>query len=283
MKRITFLSLLLAAALGAAAAEPVVLPLWPDGMPNDNGLTAADEQTQPGWIMSVAVPELTVYPADKPTGMAIVACPGGGYAGVAIDNEGHNFSGWMNDRGITYAVLRYRMPNKGHYDVPLSDAEQAMKIMCEHAEQWGLDPDNIGIMGSSAGGHLASTLATHYSSPETRPAFQILLYPVITMGRPTHGGSRENLLGENPSPELISLFSNDQQVTSETPRAFIAVTSDDTVVPLVNSLCYTEALADHGVPVSLHVYPRGNHGFGFQDAFPYKALWLEELDNWLKP
>lgn len=282
-KVISTLLLLLAISFASRAEDPIVIPLWPDGAPCDNGFTKADETKEGVMECHTAEALLYVYPAAKPNGTGLISCPGGGYYGVALWHEGHQLAQWMNVRGITFAVLRYRMPNKGHYEVPLADAEQAMRIMRAHASEWGLNPDKIGIMGFSAGGHLASTLATHYSSPETRPAFQVLIYPVITMDKYTsHGGSRENLLGENPSKDLIELFSNEKQVTKDTPKAFIAVSADDDLVPVQNSLGYFEALTAAGVMSSLHVYPVGSHAWSFNDSFVYKPEWSAELDKWLR-
>ena len=181
---------------------------------------------------------------------------------------------------LTYAVLTYRMPN-GHHNVPLSDALQAMRIMKQHADEWHIQ--KIGIMGSSAGGHLASTLATHYTDKTTRPDFQILFYPVITMD-PTysHLGSHDNLLGENPSKTLEEKYSNEKQVTEQTPPAFILHSSDDTVVPVANSINYYLALNKHNVSACLHIYPIGGHGWGYNENFTYKREWTGELEKWLR-
>lgn len=269
--------------LSPVAPKPITVPLWPDDAPNDNGLTPADEKIDGVMEANIASPVLYIYPAEHPNGVGIVCCPGGAYYGVAMDHEGHDMARWMNSMGITFAVLRYRMPNGGHYDVPLSDAEQAMKIMHEHAAEWSLDTNKIGVMGFSAGGHLASTLATHYSSPDTRPGFQVLIYPVISMDAAiTHSGSRENILGKQPSASLIKNFSNELHVNSQTPPAFFAVSADDSLVPVANTLRYVQALADANVATSLQIYPTGGHGWGFNDEFPYKAAWTAQLASWLK-
>lgn len=233
-----------------------------------------------GWINGNEYTEatLTIYPAKKPNGQAIIACPGGGYAGVATTHEGHDMATWFNTQGITYAVLHYRMPY-GKHEIPLNDAHQAIRYMRKNAEQFGFN--QLGIMGSSAGGHLASTAATHFDA-ETRPDFQILFYPVVTMTEYTNQGSKDNLLGKNPSEELVKLYSNELQVTEQTPPAFIMHSSDDTVVPVQNTLDYYLSLCKHGVPASVHFYPIGGHGWGYNESFPYKAQWKDEMEKWLR-
>jgi acetyl esterase/lipase len=221
---------------------------------------------------------LTIYPASKPNGQAIIACPGGGYAGIATTHEGHDMAAWFNTQGITYAVLHYRMPY-GNHEIPLSDAHQAIRYMRKHADQWNIR--QLGIMGSSAGGHLASTAATHFDA-ETRPDFQILFYPVITMGEYTHQGSKNLLLGKNPSEELVKLYSNELQVNEQTPPAFIMHSSDDKAVPVQNSINYCLAMCKYNVPVSMHFYPVGGHGWGYNESFPYKPQWKNEMEKWLK-
>ncbi len=281
MKQLFTLIVLLSSFMLSAKTNVIELPLWPDGAPNSNGLTAADESGDPSFIMGISQPVLYVYPAPNPNGTAIIMLPGGGYIGVAMDHEGHDMADWFNSKGVTYAVLKYRMPN-GNSDVPLSDAEQAMRLVAASAKEWGVNPASIGIMGASAGGHLATTLATHYSSPETRPAFQVLFYPVVSMQDDiTHFGSREALLGKSYTVDDIKKFSNELQVNSETPKAFIMVSSDDDAVPLANTLRYVQALTDAGVPSSVHIYPIGGHGWGFRDSFPYKDDWTIELRDWL--
>ena len=186
---------------------------------------------------------------------------------------------WLNAQGYTLAVLKYRMPN-GHDEVPLSDALQAMRILRQHSEEWKIS--KIGVMGASAGGHLASTVATHYTE-DSRPDFQVLFYPVISMQSDiTHRGSRENLIGKNPSEELVNKYSNELQVNAQTPPAFILHSSDDGGVPVENSIRYYQALVKNRVPVSLHCYPVGGHGWGYRDSFPYKHEWQSELEKWLR-
>ena len=264
--------LLLILTTNLFAQKPIEILLWADGAPTDNELKG-EENT----------PTLTVYLPSNGNGKAIVMFPGGGYSHLAMNHEGHDMAQWFNAQGIVYAVLKYRMPN-GHSDVPLSDAEQAMRIVREHAKEWKIDSDKIGIMGASAGGHLASTLATHYSSELAKPNFQILLYPVVTMIEGiTHSGSRNNLI-ENAAAgsEKEVMFCNEKQVNSQTPAAFIALSSDDKVVPPANSINYYTALLQNNIPASLHIYPIGGHGWGFNDSFPYKRQWTEELEKWIR-
>lgn len=265
-----------------SAQKTVELLLWPNGAPNTNGLTGAQEDLEGGRVANIVNPSITVYRPANPNGMAIIMCPGGGYGRLAMQHEGHDMAAWLTAQGITYAVLKYRMPN-GHNEVPLSDAEQAIRIVREHAKEWGINPHRIGIMGASAGGHLAASLATLYSSDATRPDFQILFYPVISMIKGvTHEGSRRNLIGENPSTELEQKYSLERQVSPRSPQAFIMLSGDDGAVPPINGIGYYLALLEQKVPSTLHVYPTGGHGWGFRDNFIYKRQWTEELEKWLR-
>ena len=277
MKKLLSISLLFFSAT-LFAQKPIEIKVWPNGAPNSNGITTAEKQIDESRVSDVTVPTLTIYRAAKPNGMAIVACPGGGYVRLATAHEGHDMAAWFNAQGITFAVLKYRMPNT-HHDVPLSDALQAIRIMKQHAEEWGYN--KVGIMGSSAGGHLASTAATHFTK-DSRPDFQILFYPVVSMVNPTHQGSKDNLLGKTPSQEMLNLYSNEKQVTPQTPPAFIMHSSDDKAVPVSNSIDYYTALVKNGVSASLHIYPIGGHGWGFRDNFIYKRQWTGELEKWLR-
>ncbi len=280
MKKFFILSFLLITAT-LSAQKPIELPLWPNGAPNSNELKG-EEQSNNGGVSNVTNPFIKVFPAKKPNGMAIIMCPGGGYGGLAIYHEGYDMAPWFNTQGITYVVLKYRMPN-GHYEVPLSDAEQAIRLVRQHAAEWGVNPQRVGIMGASAGGHLAASLATLYSSEKTRPDFQILFYPVISMLKGvTHGGSRKNLIGENPSQELELKYSLERQVSPRSPQAFIMLSADDGAVLPINGIGYFLALRDQKVPATLHVYPTGEHGWGFRDNFIYKRQWTEELEKWLR-
>lgn len=281
MRKIILMSFLFISTM-LSAQKPVELLLWPNGAPNSNGLTGTEEDLNGGRVANVVNPSITVYRAQKPNGMAIIMCPGGGYARLAMNHEGHDMASWFTTQGITYVVLKYRMPN-GNYEVPLSDAEQAIRLVREHAAEWGINPQRVGIMGASAGGHLAASLASLYSSDKTRPDFQILFYPVISMQKGvTHGGSRLNLIGENPSQELEQKYSLERQVSPRSPQAFIMLSSDDGAVPPINGIGYFLALRDQKVPASLHVYPTGGHGWGFRDNFTYKRQWTGELEKWLR-
>ena len=267
---------LLAIATTLSAQSPIQIKL----QEGEYGTEVSEKPVIKGWIPGEEIPEatLTIYPASNPNGQAIIACPGGGYAGVAATHEGHDMAAWFNAQGITYAVLYYRMPY-GKYEVPLSDAQRAIRFIRKHADRWAIR--QLGIMGSSAGGHLASTAATHFTA-ETRPDFQILFYPVVTMNKNTHQGSKDNLLGKNPSSDLIKLYSNEAQVTEQTPPAFIMHSSDDTVVPVDNSINYYMAMVKKGVSASMHLYPIGGHGWGYNENFTYKRQWQEELEKWLR-
>lgn len=277
--RRTLLIILLNFSLGVFGQNNNIIKLWPNGAPNSNGITEKEREVNPNRIGFITEPELIVFPAKNPNGMAIIACPGGGYRYVAIDHEGLNMADWFNSMGITYAVLKYRMPN-GNKDVPLSDVHQAIKIMRSNQDKWNFS--QLGIMGSSAGGHLASTAATHFTE-ETRPDFQILFYPVISMNPSiTHMGSHDNLLGKNPSKQDEENFSNELQVNTNTPPAFIMHSSDDKTVPVENSVNYYMALVKNKVNASLHIYPTGEHGWGFKDSFIYKRQWSGELEKWLE-
>ncbi len=268
----------LAATLSAPAQKKVEMLLW-DKNPADTSSVKLDAIRANDFTRD---PAITVYLPQKPNGKAVIMCPGGGYGWLAIGHEGHDMAQWFNNQGIAYVVLKYRLP-QGNHQIPLGDAEQAMRLVRKNAAEWGIDPTKVGIMGASAGGHLASTLATHYSSKETRPDFQVLFYPVITMDPSyTHGGSRENLIGKSPTEELQDKFSNELQVTADTPKAFIMLSSDDGAVPVKNSINYYSALLANNVRASLHAYPDGGHGWGYGDGFKYKCQWMEELEKWLR-
>lgn len=284
MKKFLYLAMMIFASIVARAADnPTVVALWPECAPNSNGLDPAKEVVTDSRASATVNATLTIYNPKRPNGVAIVACPGGGYAHLALAHEGKDMAQWMNAMGITYAVLTYRMPGGGHREVPLSDAQQAISYMRSHAAELGIRTDKIGIMGASAGGHLAASAACLSTGADNRPDFQILFYPVITMEKGvTHQGSRDNLLGKEATDELVALMSLENRVDANTPQAFIMVSADDTAVPVANSLRYATALADAKVPFSLHVYPTGGHGWGYRDSFPYKRQWTGELEAWLR-
>jgi acetyl esterase/lipase len=274
----------------ASAAAPGLprdpFPLWPEGAPGARGREAQD------------VPALTPYFAEPAgaTGAAMLICPGGGYVGLA-PHEGRDYARWLNEQGVTAFVLQYRLGSAGYrHPAMLQDAARAVRLVRSRAGEWGLDPRRIGIMGSSAGGHLAATLLTHFDAGDpgaadpveqesSRPDRGVLCYPVITMGEQGHAGCRQSLLGDAPSPELVRLLSNELQVTSETPPTFLFHTVEDTGVPVQNSLLFAAALAAHGVPFALHVYPQGPHGMGLGTSTWDPAArhpWTTQCSLWLK-
>lgn len=225
---------------------------------------------------------MTVYLPKKANGMAVIMCPGGGYDHHAINHEGHDMAPWFNEKGITYVVLKYRLP-RGNDTIPLSDAKRAIKNLRMNAKKWKVNPHMVGIMGGSAGGHLASSLATMYGDSVYRPDFQILLYPVISMNpKITNSGTHNQLIGLHPAPGMEEHYTTSNRVDKNTPQAFIALSADDTGVLPINSLLYYEALRKYNVSATLHVYPTGGHGWGFKDSFTYKQEWTEELAKWLK-
>jgi len=257
----------------------VMFSIWPDGAPTDNGLTG-DEIDYGNHVSNVTKPTLAVFLPEKPNGLAILVCPGGGYSDVWDKTEGYANEKWYTDRGIVYAVIKYRLPN-GHPEVPLDDVHEAMRILKSHAAEYGFT--KLGIAGCSAGGHLATMAATHFTKPEERPDFQVLFYPVVSSDPAiAHMGSIFNLLGRNAPKALHEEYSNDKQVTADTPPAFIMANSDDRVVPCENSIRYYEALRAHRVPAALHIYPVGGHGWADHLDFEYREAWLNDLGIWLE-
>ena len=282
-KSIFFLGVLALTVSALFAQEP--RPLYPAGAKNSNGLKPENvrDDKENRVLVSASDADYFVFlpDKDKATGQAVIICPGGAYLGTAYGHEGLDVARWMNERGVAAFVLRYRMPN-GHPDVPLSDVHEMFRIVRRNAAEWGINPHNVGIMGFSAGGHLASTAATHFDA-ETRPDFAILIYPVVTFGeRFTHMTSREQLIGPGYDAALVKNFSNELQVTPQTPRTFLALSDDDTGVPPRNSTGFYDALRANGVPGELHIYPTGGHGWGWRDSFPYHNELRTSLDRWLK-
>ena len=273
LKVITTL-LLLTSATATHAQKGMKMDLWP------NGATYNSTDKEDKAEMTVYLPD-----AKKATGRAVVCCPGGGYTHLAMDHEGHQWATFFNNQGIALIVVKYRMPH-GNPMIPVSDAEQAIKTVRRNAVEWHIDRTKVGIMGFSAGGHLASTIATH-STGDAAPNFQILFYPVITMDPSfTHKGSHDNLLGTDHSKKemkrLESDYSNDLQVNRTTPRAFIALSDDDKAVPAANGFSYYEQLYKHDVPASIHIYPSGGHGWGYRESFAYHYQMIFELKGWLE-
>ncbi|HEX5105264.1 MAG TPA: alpha/beta hydrolase [Pirellulaceae bacterium] len=274
-------SLVLAPAL--LAADPKTEFLWPKGAPGALGEEAKDK------------PTLIIYLPEKPNGCGIVVCPGGGYGGLAMDHEGHQIGQWLNENGIAAFICDYRHRGKGYgHPAPLQDAQRAIRTVRARAEEFGVKPDKIGILGFSAGGHLTSTAVTHFDSGDassddpvmkvsSRPDFGVLCYPVIAFEQPfTHKGSQKNLLGENAAPELVKSLSNEQQVTDQTPPCFLWHTYEDTGVPPQNSVVFYRALLDHKVPSELHVYEKGRHGVGLAKDIPGTSAWPGACMAWLK-
>jgi acetyl esterase/lipase len=271
------------------AQSTVDIQLWPGAAPGALGKADKD------------IPTITPFfpDADKATGAAMIICPGGGYGGLA-DHEGKAYALWLRDQGIAGIVLKYRLGSAGYrHPIMLQDAARALRLVRFKAGEWKIDPKRIGIIGSSAGGHLASTLLTHFDAgnpdaadpidrESSRPDIGVLCYPVITMGDKTHHGSRENLLGKNPSPELIAELSNELRVTKDTPPCFLFHTDEDPVVPVENSLMFAAALRNAGVPFDLHIYEKGKHGIGlgFQSYSEYDRAklhpWTRDCEYWLK-
>src|SRR6266851_2073873 len=281
-----------AATVSQAAPQPPplpirdaqIIPLWSGAAPGALGSADTD------------IPVITVYlpRTVTPNTPAVVVCPGGGYQNLAANHEGRQVANYLNSLGAAAFVLRYRLGPRYHHPIELGDAQRAIRLLRSHAQEWRLDPARIGIMGFSAGGHLAMTASTHFDggAPDaadavdrvsSRPDFAVLGYPVISMTEPwTHKGSRTNLLGENPDPELAKSLSGERAVTRETPPTFIFQTSEDTTVPAENSVHYFLALRTAGVPAEMHVFERGPHGVGLANDDVALSEWSKLLANWLR-
>ena len=279
-------------ALAAADPAPQTFPLWPGKAPLAVGDTATDK------------PTLTAYRPEKPNGTAVVVCPGGGYGGLAMDHEGKQIAEFLTKQGVTAFILKYRTANKERpgplMEAPMLDAQRAIRTVRAKAKDYGIDPKKVGIWGFSAGGHLASTATTHFDAgllkdgddidkTSCRPDFAILAYPVITMeAGVTHGGSRTNLLGAKPDAKLVELYSNEKQVTKETPPVFLFHTSADTAVPPENAVRFYLACKAAKVPVEMHIYEKGRHGVGLGSDPKWTggeksvATWPDRLTDWMK-
>lgn len=263
-----------------------ILKLWNGTPPTSNEIKESEMYDKgEGWLTNISVPELLIYRPKNVnnTGTAVIICPGGGYAGLAIQHEGIQFAQWLTSKGIVGIVLKYRLPNQ-HKEIPLADAQQAIRYVRSHAAEFNIKSDKIGIAGFSAGGHLASTASTHFSNTtvSSRPNFSILFYPVITMDTLTHMGSRINLIGENPSDIDILNFSNEKQVNKDTPPAILLLSDDDKAVNPVNSTEYYKALVKNNIGAAMYVFPNGGHGWGMKNDFTYHNQMLTLLEMWLQ-
>jgi len=275
-----------ASAQRAAASHEVEL-LWPEGAPGAKGSAGGDK------------PKLTIYlpPKQKATGAAVVICPGGGYGGLAMDHEGHQIAEWLNSLGVAGFILEYRHRNSGAgygHPAPLQDAQRAVRMVRSKAGECNIDPNRIGILGFSAGGHLASTAGTHFDKGNSeakdpidrvscRPDFMVLLYPVISLGESfAHKGSGRNLLGDNPEPKLLDYLSNEKQVTPQTPPTFLVHTYEDKVVPAENSIYFYLALRKAKVPAEMHLYQKGRHGFGLGKTVGAASSWPLRCAEWMR-
>ena len=274
-------SLLLVAT--STAAEPKTERLWPAGAPGALGDAAKDK------------PTLIIYLPEKSSGVGIVICPGGGYGGLAMDHEGHQFGRWLNEHGIAGFICDYRHRGKGYgHPAPLQDAQRAIRTVRSRAAEFHVDPSKVGILGFSAGGHLTSTAVTHFDAGDSsasdpimrfssRPDFGILCYPVIAFDQPfTHRGSQRNLLGENAQPDMVASLSNERQVTDQTPPCFLWHTWEDKGVPPENSVVFYQALLAHKIPAELHLYEKGRHGLGLAKDTPGTSAWPAACISWLK-
>ncbi len=301
MNKLIFIIMVLIFCFSVATAQTKVIQLWPKGVPNSKynpSYNAVIDSSQ-GWTFekNISIPTIDFYPAPvgKSTGTAVIICPGGGYSVEAIKHEGSQVAQWLNSIGVTAFVLKYRLPDTAievnKTIAPLQDAQRAIRIVRSNAVKWNINPYAIGIMGFSAGGHLASTLSTHYNQKvydesdtiSARPDFSLLIYPVISMDSAiTHMGSRINLLGRHPSPALVKLYSNELQVNKNTPPAFLAQSIDDNVVPVRNSIDYALALKKYNIPCELHLYEKGGHGYGLGRTTDTESSWPEACVRWLK-
>lgn len=300
MKKILLTSTVLFLIFNFSFCQKNTINIWPDDVPNSKETTDYNyiEDTTGSWsfIRHIQKPKLDAYLVEgKEQTAAVIICPGGAYWGLAFLHEGEDVAKWFNSLGISAFVLRYRLPDttimQNKTIGPLQDAQEAMRTVRRNAEKWNIDPHKIGIMGFSAGGHLASTLSTHYNDSvyavndtiSARPNFSLLIYPVISMqSEITHMGSRNNLLGENPDKSLVKKYSNELQVDSLTPPAFLVHSMDDNAVPVENSIRYGLALKDSSVPCEMHIYPTGGHGYGMGKGKNTEATWTKACEKWMK-
>nr|WP_294789984.1 alpha/beta hydrolase [uncultured Mucilaginibacter sp.] len=286
--------LLLFSAVSAYAQDAKQIPLYPNGVPNSKkGPDTYVERDANGSVSKVTEPTLIPFIPEKGTanGTAVIICPGGGYGFLAMSGEGYPVAKEFNKIGVTAFILKYRLPSDDIMNDksigPLQDAQTAMVLVRSRAAEWGLNPNRIGILGFSAGGHLASTEGTHFDKPvienkgvSLRPDFMILIYPVITFGELTHGGSKRGLIGATPTQDKVDLYSNEKQVTANTPMTFIIHAQDDTTVPVQNTLMFFDALVKNKVPSEMHIYPAGGHGFGINNR-KSKENWFDWCKGWM--
>jgi len=294
MKQISLFTIFLLSGISLMAQDKV-LKVWPNGAPNENEINTPEEQFDGVRVRNVSEAEMYVYLPDKEknTGAAVVICPGGGYTMEAMDHEGYDMAAFLQSQGVAGIVLKYRLPNK-HDEVPSSDARRAIRTVRANAKEWGIDPKKIGIAGSSAGGHLASTAGTVFDLGDSgnsdpiervscRPDFMLLLYPVITMNEEfTHLGSRENLIGTGHNMELVRKYSNELNVSSETPPTFLVLADNDKAVPPRNSIEFYSALKKNNVPAEMHIFQQGGHGFGMRKEGIPASNWPNLFMDWLK-
>jgi acetyl esterase/lipase len=298
----TYFTLILCMALGVLQSQNFILPLWEGDPPNywESGEIMKSDTTNIVRLSLVQQPDIAVFLPSKSnaTGEAVVICPGGGYHILAYDWEGSDIARWLSSRGIAAMVLKYRLPvsksNIIPHKSPLMDAQRAFRMVRYHAGSWNIDPGKIGIMGFSAGGHLASTLSTHFDSGDPghtdpveriscRPDFSILVYPVISLTKVfSHSGSRTALLGEDPDPELVRYYSNELQVSEDTPPAILVHSGDDEAVPVQNSLAYYQALLKNGTQTEMHIYPYGGHGYSLAIGKGHLATWPDRVLEWIR-
>jgi acetyl esterase/lipase len=292
-RSLTFIFFLLMVCQVQVIFAQKVMDLYAGAIPNS--IQGADNATlREGVATRVSRPTLTIFlpVKEKATGTAVVICPGGGYGALMMQKEGFNIASYFQEHGVAAFVLKYRLPDSAIMPDksigPLQDAQQAIKLVRDHAREWGIDIKHVGIMGFSAGGHLAATASTHFLKPvipnpentNLRPDFSMLVYPVVSFSDSlAHAGSRKNLIGSHPSNDLVRLFSNEQQVTAQTPPAFLIHAADDNVVDVDNSISYFEALRHNKVPAELHIYPKGNHGFVLN--IPIED-WMSLCMKWMK-
>lgn len=281
MKKLFLFFLIIHFVMKISSQEQI--QLYPQGILESNELSVSESFRDKEFIINISEPRMYAFivPKELSMGTAVLICPGGGYSGVSQIKEGQEIAYWFNRLGISAFVLYYRMPNE-HHSIPLKDAQTALSIIHNRAKEWNINKHKIGIMGFSAGGHLASTVGTHFKSKTERPAFMILAYPVITMDKDlTHGGSKTNLLGKNPTEELVQKYSNELNVTRRTPPTFIIHALDDKAVPIANSENFIKALQANKVPATLITYEQGGHGFGMRKKGIPADYWDQELIKWL--